>query len=67
MFIMEEVHTILACGAGACSKVVRPGLVRRLYNHKFPADYIAHFDDTILKKEGVVSLYAGNMDTETPG
>lgn len=35
VYIMEEVQTILAVGAGAVSKVVRPGRIDRVFNYKY--------------------------------
>ncbi len=68
VFIMEEAHIILACGAGASTKVVLPGqnLIKREYNPKFPAEYCANIADVLRRKEGVVERYAGHLDSETP-
>ena len=51
IYIMEEVQSILACGAGAVSKVVRPGRIDRVYNFKYPYEYIGQFSD-ILERKG---------------
>ena len=41
VFIMEEVHTILSAGAGGSTKLVGPdGHIRRIFNHKYPLEYI---------------------------
>lgn len=63
--IMEEVHTILATGAGASTKLVAGGgqKIQRIYNHKFPQDYVQELDTIINKKEEVRSFYASYMDT----
>ncbi|MDL2293251.1 coproporphyrinogen dehydrogenase HemZ [Ruminococcaceae bacterium OttesenSCG-928-D13] len=68
--IMEEVHSILAVGAGAVTKLVAGGpetAIKRLYNHKFPADYLAGHETVLERKRGVKDFYAGNLDSQTPG
>ena len=47
IYMMEEVHTILAVGAGAVTKLVRlhPAdgsrpVIRRLFNPKYPFEYL---------------------------
>ena len=67
IYIMEEVHTILAAGAGASTKLVQPGgKIERIFNHKYPLEYIERFDVVLQRKEGVDAFYARNLDTETP-
>lgn len=56
VYIMEEVQTILAAGAGAVSKVVLPGDIQRVYNYKYPYEYITGFDDILAKKRGLIPL-----------
>jgi oxygen-independent coproporphyrinogen-3 oxidase len=51
IYIMEEVQTILACGAGAVSKVVLPGRLERVYNFKYPYEYISQFADILERKK----------------
>ena len=53
VYIMEEVQTILAAGAGAVSKVVLPGEIHRVYNYKYPYEYISQFDDILARKESL--------------
>ena len=47
VYMMEEVHSIFACGAGAVSKMVnyRPGgeqkpVIERLFYPKYPYEYL---------------------------
>lgn len=56
VYIMEEVQTILACGAGAVSKVVLPDDIQRVYNFKYPYEYISQFDDIIERKKSLIPL-----------
>ncbi len=46
ILMMEETRPVLAVGAGACTKLVAEDgrIIRRLYNHKYPADYIRDFE-----------------------
>ncbi len=65
--IMEEAHSILAAGAGAATKLVAGGNIKRRYNHKLPLEYIENFAEIVQRKKGVKSFYASHLDTETPG
>ena len=60
IFIMEEIQTILAVGAGASSKLVdRKGArLERIFNYKHPLEYIKHFDHMLEKKREIVDFYA---------
>ena len=40
IYIMEELHGILSLGAGASTKMVGGGLIRRAFNAKYPREYI---------------------------
>lgn len=52
MRIMEEKHTIMACGAGAVSKLCEPEENRfeRVANFKGLEDYLSRFDEILEKK-----------------
>ncbi len=50
VFIMEEVGTILACGAGASSKLLKDGKIERIYNTKDVISYSKDIDEIILSK-----------------
>ena len=69
IFIMEEAHSILAVGAGAATKLVGAGgsVIKRLFNHKFPAEYIREFEQLQARKRGVNAFYARYLDSETAG
>lgn len=53
MRIMEEKHSIVACGAGAVSKICTPEENRfeRVANFKGLEDYLDRFDEILTKKE----------------
>ncbi len=59
IFIMDELHTILACGAGAVSKLKnqQTGLINRIFNYKYPADYINGFDKLAERKGKIAEFY----------
>ena len=51
IYIMEENQSIIALGAGASTKLVaRDGHLKRIFNYKFPLEYIKHFDIMLEKK-----------------
>jgi len=60
IFIMEEIQTILAVGAGASSKLVdlKGGRLERIFNYKHPLEYNKHFDLMLDKKKEIVDFYA---------
>ncbi len=60
IFMMEEVHTVLACGASAVSKMVNPytNKIERIFNFKYPYEYIERFAELIDRKKKVKEFYA---------
>lgn len=60
VYIMDETHTILACGASGVTKLREPDSTRieRIYNYKYPYEYIDRFDEMIARKEGIKAFYA---------
>lgn len=69
IYIMEEVHSILSAGAGGSTKLCQPGgdRIERIFNYKYPAEYIDGFDEILRRKEGVSEFYARYLDSQTPG
>lgn len=59
MFIMEELQTILAVGAGASTKLVdtEKGRIKRLCNHKFPYEYLDRFNDIKTQKSKIFDFF----------
>ena len=59
IYIMEETHSILACGAGAVTKLRDCGsnYLERIFNFKYPYEYISRFDEMLARKERVTSFY----------
>ncbi|TCL42925.1 coproporphyrinogen dehydrogenase HemZ [Harryflintia acetispora] len=62
--IMDESQTILACGAGGVTKLCRPKgtggqEITRIFNYKYPYEYISRFEQLCARKEAVVPFFAG--------
>ena len=59
VYIMDETHTILACGASAVTKLRQPNgdYIERIFNFKYPYEYINKFDTIIERKQGIISFY----------
>lgn len=58
VFIMDESQSIIACGAGAVSKIILGGgRLERIFNYKYPYEYINSFDEVLKRKEGIERLY----------
>ena len=60
VFMMEECHTVIAVGAGAVTKLCEPGTtnVERIFNYKYPYEYISGFDKITERKNGIKSFYS---------
>ena len=69
IYIMEEVQTILSAGAGGSTKLVADGgkRMQRIFNFKYPTEYIQRFDEVLERKKGVVVFYDHDLGTETSG
>lgn len=59
VYIMDETHTILACGASAVTKLREPGgdYIERIFNFKYPYEYISRFSEIIARKKGICEFY----------
>ena len=59
VYIMDETHTILACGAGAVTKVRDPysDQLKRIFNFKYPYEYIRRHGEMLTRKEQVRTIY----------
>ena len=58
-YIMEELQTILAVGAGASTKLVDRGTgrIQRITNHKYPYEYLDRFTDILDNKRQIFSFF----------
>ena len=59
VFIMDETHTILACGAGAVTKLKnnKKDCLERIFNFKYPYEYTDRFDEIIERKKRIGTFY----------
>ena len=60
VYIMDETHTILACGASAVTKLREPmgEKIERIFNYKYPYEYINLFDSIIERKNFITEFYS---------
>jgi oxygen-independent coproporphyrinogen-3 oxidase len=59
ILIMEELCTILAAGGGASTKLVdaESGRVERIFDYKYPKEYIEGAEKTIADKAKIYDFY----------
>lgn len=60
IYMMEEIHSVLAVGAAAVTKLKHPyeeNLIR-VYNYKYPYEYISRFSDIKERKKETEKFYA---------
>ncbi len=59
ILMMEEYQHILSVGAGAVTKLLSPGIERieRIFNYKFPFEYISRFDGIKDKKSKITDFF----------
>lgn len=52
VYIMDETHSIFACGAGAVSKIRDPfsNQLERIFNFKYPYEYESRFSEMLERK-----------------
>ena len=62
IYIMDETQTILAAGGGAVTKLKsnRTGKLERIFNYKYPFEYVEHFDEILKRKDKVVDFFEEN-------
>lgn len=59
IYMMDETHTVLACGAGAVTMLKAPlkDHIARVYNYKYPFEYNSDFQEMIKRKDRIKSFY----------
>lgn len=59
IFMMEECHTVLAAGAGAVTKLKAASDERleRIFNFKYPFEYISGFGELLERKKRISEFY----------
>lgn len=59
IYMMNELHTVLAVGAGGVSRLKDPygSQIERIFNFKYPYEYIERFDEILSRKNKVGDFY----------
>ena len=59
VYIMDETHTILACGASAVTKLKdkESKNIKRIFNFKYPYEYINGFQELMIRKTEIGEFY----------
>ena len=59
VYIMDETHTILACGASAVTKLKDNSQknIKRIFNFKYPYEYISGFEEQLSRKTEIGEFY----------
>ena len=59
IFMMDETHSVFAAGAGAVTKLKKGSYnhIERIYNYKYPYEYINNFDEVLKRKEKIIEFY----------
>ena len=59
VFVMDETHTIFGCGAGAVTKLKSPSkdYLERIFNFKYPYEYIDRFEEMLSRKDSIPEFY----------
>ncbi len=60
VYMMEEIHTVLAVGAGAVTKLKAPhdNLIERIFNYKYPYEYNTGFNTLVERKNRISEFYS---------
>ncbi len=59
VYMMDEIHSIIACGASAVTKIniANSEKIERVFNFKFPYEYINRFNEIIERKGRLEKIY----------
>jgi oxygen-independent coproporphyrinogen-3 oxidase len=59
VYIMDEIHTILSAGAGGVTKLKdnETDKIVRIFNLRFPYEYISRYDEIIKRKERIYNFF----------
>lgn len=60
IYMMEEIHTVLAVGAGAVTKLKQPdgAYIERIFNFKYPYEYNSRFGELLERKKRITEFYS---------
>ena len=59
VYMMEEIHSVFAVGGGAVTRLADPrdGRIERVYNFKYPYEYISRFAEQSERKDAIRDFY----------
>ncbi len=59
IYMMNELHTVLSAGAGGVTRLKAPhgSEIERIFNYKYPYEYIERFDTLLERKKGIGEFY----------
>ncbi len=59
VYVMDETHTILACGSGGVTKLKDQSTdyLKRIFNFKYPYEYIGRFNELLERKAEIPRFY----------
>lgn len=59
VYVMDETHTILACGSGGVTKLKnsKTDFLTRIFNFKYPYEYINRFSELMDRKSEIYRFY----------
>ena len=59
VYIMDETHSIIACGGGAVTKLKdnRNDTLQRIFNYKYPYEYINGFSEILKRKDELKEFF----------
>ncbi|MBE6835926.1 MAG: coproporphyrinogen dehydrogenase HemZ [Ruminococcaceae bacterium] len=59
IYMMEETHSVFSCGAGAVTKLKAPESeeIERIFNFKYPFEYIKDFGELLSRKDRIKEFY----------
>ena len=60
VYMMDETHSVFSAGAGAVTrlKAQKSGKIDRIYNFKYPYEYIDRFEEILNRKESIYDFYS---------
>lgn len=59
IFMMEECHSVFALGGGGVTRLKAPNgdKISRIFNYKYPYEYIDGFEELVKRKDEIIDFY----------
>lgn len=63
IYMMEECHSVFSVGAGAVTRLKHPksGEIKRIFNHKYPYEYISRYSELEERKKQIFPFFEQNF------